>query len=316
MGTDGSGQSANAFEEMRVTVRDGLQLYARHYASREPAPQRRPVLCLGGLTRNSRDFHTLATALSQHPETPRDVYTLDKRGRGLSDHDSDWRNYSVPTEMLDALDFLTSRDLADVALVGTSRGGIIAMVMAAAQPSALGAVVLNDIGPVIDQAGLIRIASYVGKTPAPSSWADAARIVRDINARQFPHLTDDDWMNVARQIFNEKNGRPVPGYDPQVARSLSVLDGPMPELWPQFAALERVPVMVLRGANSDLLSAATVEEMQRRHPTLQAFTVADEGHAPWLNDAATTGAIAGFLAASDATWGAAPATPAPAQMAS
>lgn len=294
------------FEDFHFTARDGLRLYARRYRARVPSPARRPVLCLAGLTRNSRDFHSLATALAAHAETPRDVYTLDTRGRGLSDHDPEWRNYAVPIEMLDALDLLTREELHDVGLVGTSRGGLIAMVMGAVQPSAIGAVVLNDIGPVVEREGLMRIAGYVGKMPQPTSWEEAGRLIGEVNSRQFPGLSEKQWIEIARQLFNDKNGKPVASYDPLVARSLSVLDGPMPELWPQFAALNRVPVMVLRGENSDLLSAATVAEMRRRHPAVRTHTVPREGHAPWLNDAASIGAIAAFLSATDATWHAEP----------
>jgi len=130
------------FEEIRFTTRDGLRLYGRRYRASLEAG-RRPVLCLAGLTRNSRDFRVMAEALASHPHNPRDVYTLDARGRGMSEYDTDWRNYAVPVEMLDAIDFMTRCELSDVAVVGTSRGGLVAMVMAAAQPSTIGAVVLN-----------------------------------------------------------------------------------------------------------------------------------------------------------------------------
>lgn len=287
------------FREIRFTTRDGLRLYARHYPSRVPS-QRRPVVCLAGLTRNSRDFHHIAEALAGDESHPRDVYTLDTRGRGLSDHDPDWRNYAVPVEMLDCIDFMISEELADVAIIGSSRGGLIAMVMAAAQPTMIGAVVLNDIGPVIEVDGLLRISGYVGRTPAPTTWDHAARIVAEINRRQFPRVTEDEWQLFARQIFNERNGRPVPSYDAKVARSLSVLDGPVPTLWPQFDALKRVPVMVLRGENSDILSPATIAEMERRHPALRAVTVAGEGHVPLLQDPPTMTAVSEFLAGADA----------------
>lgn len=298
MATPAAAQKA-PFEEIRFTVRDGLRLYARHYRACAKSG-RRPVLCLAGLTRNSRDFHALAVALSSHAEAPRDVYTLDTRGRGLSEHDRDWRNYAVPVEMLDAIDFLVRTELHDAAIVGTSRGGLIAMVMAAVQPSLIGAVVLNDIGPVVETAGLLRLSGYVGRTPPPKSWEDAARITADINQRQFPNMTATQWLEFARQLYNETDGRPVPSYDPKVARSLTVLEGPMPQLWPQFGALANVPVMVIRGANSDILSEATVIEMARRHPALTSHVVPEEGHAPLLHDAATTAAIASFLGNADA----------------
>lgn len=297
MGTEMNSPSA-AFVEIPLTVRDGLRLYARHYRAAKKS-SRRPLLCLAGLTRNSRDFHTLAIALSRHSETPRDVYTLDTRGRGLSEHDRDWRNYAVPVEALDVIDFMASIELHDAAIIGTSRGGLIAMVMAAIEPALIGAVVLNDIGPVVETAGLLRISGYVGRTPPPKSWEDAARITEEINKRQFPAVTPAQWLQFARQLYNEKDGRPVPSYDPKLARSLSVLEGPMPQLWPQFGALANVPVMVIRGANSDILSQATVEEMARRHPALTSHQVPEEGHAPLLHDEPTITAIARFLVQTD-----------------
>lgn len=293
--------TGQTFEEMRFTTRDGLRLYARRYRARMDC-NRRPVLCLAGLTRNSRDFHVMATVLAGHGQAPRDVYTLDTRGRGQSEHDKDWRNYSVPVEMLDALDFMTCCELVDVAVVGTSRGGLIAMVMAAAQPSAIGAVVLNDIGPVIETDGLLRIAGYVGRTPAPMSWEHAGQIAQELNRRQFPNVTAEGWREIARQWFNEKNGRPVPSYDPKLNRALSVLEGPMPQLWPQFGALRRLPAMVIRGANSDLLSAETVARMAERHPALVAHIVSGEGHAPLLHDTPTLEAIDAFLVSADDTY--------------
>jgi len=287
------------FEDITFSARDGLRLYARHYPA--PGSTLRPVVCLAGITRNSRDFHVIASALSTDPIRPRAVYTIDTRGRGQSAHDPDWKKYIVPIEMLDVLDFLTLRSLSDVALIGTSRGGIISMVMGAAQPSAIGCVVLNDIGPVVDMDGLSRIAGYIGRIPHPHSWADAGRIVCDMNAKQFPRVSDAEWIEIARQLFNEADGKPAPGYDPKLSHSLSVLDGPMPALWAQFESLKRVPVMVLRGENSDILSAATVAEMGRRHPRLTAHTVRWEGHAPWLRDGHTIQEVAKFLDASEAT---------------
>ncbi|HET6389924.1 alpha/beta hydrolase [Hyphomicrobium sp.] len=286
------------FEEIYFTSRDGLRLYGRHYRSRALS-YARPVLCLAGLTRNSRDFHDVALALSQS-SVPRDVFTLDTRGRGLSDHDSDWKNYAVPIEMQDVMDFLTMLGLRKAGIIGTSRGGLITMVLAAVQPSLVGAVVLNDIGPVIEMDGLARIAGYVGRIPLPKNWSDAGRLVRDLTSNEFTKMTDADCEAVARQLFNERKGKPARGYDPKLAKCLSVLDGPVPQLWPQFEAMKRMPVLVLRGANSDLLSEKTVEEMRRRHPQLRSLTVPDEGHAPFLRDAATISAIDAFFAETDA----------------
>jgi pimeloyl-ACP methyl ester carboxylesterase len=283
-----------SIETSRITVRDGLKLFVRHF----PAAGSRlaPVLCLPGLTRNGRDFVALATALSEPRQaTARPVYTLDLRGRGASDWDADPKKYSVPVEAQDVLDVMAALGLDRPAIVGTSRGGLIAMVLAALQPTALGPVVLNDIGPVIERDGLVRIASYVGQAPLPATWPEAAAMVQEIDQRQFPAVPADGWEAIARQRFNDVDGRPAPGYDPRIGDSISVLDGPLPELWPQFEALKHVPVLVIRGVESDLLSAATVAEMTRRHPRLSAISVADEGHAPLLQDASTISAIRRFL---------------------
>lgn len=290
--------AGNGFEEIYFSARDGLRLYARHFRPRRPV-RRRPVLCLAGLSRNGRDFDAVANALANHAETPRDCFTLDIRGRGNSEYDINWKNYAIPVEMHDVIDFMTLAGLHSCGIIGTSRGGLITMLLAATQPGRIGAVVLNDIGPVIETDGLIRIAGYVGRYPVPKSWAEAARSVLDLNRRQFPGLDEAEAATFARQLWNEKNGRPAPGYDPKLAKCVSVLDGPVPPLWPQFEALKNVPVLTIRGANSDLLSAATVEEMQRRHANLSSITVPREGHAPLLRDASSIAAIAGFFARTD-----------------
>jgi len=293
-------KAAEGYEDIYYTSRDGLRLHGRRYPAPAGEKRARPVLCLAGLTRNCRDFHDLALALSRHPHSPRTVYTLDYRGRGQSDFDPEWRNYAISVELLDVLDFVTLTGLSDAAFIGTSRGGLITMLIAAAQPTAIGAVVLNDIGPVIEHDGLARISGYVGRVPLPYSWADAARMMRDLNRRQFPVITDAVWEEAARQWYNDKNGKPAPGYDPNLGNALSVLDGPVPALWPQFEALKRVPIMVLRGENSDILTAETVEEMRRRHPAMATVTVANQGHAPLLKDAPTIEAVRHFLSAVDA----------------
>jgi pimeloyl-ACP methyl ester carboxylesterase len=286
------------FNEIRVTVRDGLRLYARHYAA--VGSRLNPVLCLPGLTRNSRDFHALATALSD-PATgaPRAVYTLDLRGRGLSDYDPDPKNYAVPVEAQDVLEVMEALGIAGAGVVGTSRGGLIAMVVASMKPEALGPVVLNDIGPVLERAGLERIAGYVGKATTPRNWAEAAAAVRAIDQQQFPAVPEIAWEAIARQRFNEIDGHPAPGYDGAIGRSITLPEGPLPTLWPQFEALKPIPVMVVRGALTDLLSDQTVAEMARRHPGLAVTTVPDEGHAPLLQDGPTIAAIARFLSLAD-----------------
>lgn len=283
--------------DIHFTSRDGLRLYARHYPV--PGSLRRPIVCLAGLTRNSRDFHDLATALARRDETGRDVYCLDYRGRGRSQHDPNWKNYSVLVELNDTLDFMAMKGLDRAAIIGTSRGGLIAMLMAVLRPGAMGAVILNDIGPVIEREGLARIVAYVGRVPLPANWQEATELTYEMNRRQFTAVMADQWEDVARQLFNDDNGLPSPSYDPRLAKAISVMDGPTPELWPQFAALSHVPVLAIRGENSDILSAKTLAEMQARHPRLAAFTVRGQGHAPLLKDAASIGTIATFLARTD-----------------
>jgi len=289
------------FEEIRIRVFDGLEIYGRHY----PAPDsaRRPLLCLAGLTRNSRDFHDLAKALSGGDPDARPVYTMDTRGRGQSQFSSDWRQYAVPIEMLDVQDFMAAQKLHGAAVLGTSRGGLIAMVLAAAQPTAMGAVILNDIGPVIEREGLMRISGFVGRQPTPVSWGSATQRVANSERAFFPDLEDGDWERIAHQRFNENEGAPAPGYDPAIARTFSALaDGPVPPLWKQFIAIKHLPCLVLRGELSDLLSDATVAQMVARHPDCRAHTVPAQGHAPMLSDEPTQEIIRSFLTAQDAGW--------------
>jgi len=278
---------------------DDLRLYVRHYQA--PSAKFRSVVCLPGLTRNSRDFHTLATYLSRYAEKPRDVYCFDYRGRGRSQYDRKWRNYVPYIELLDILDFLTISGLHKVGIVGTSRGGIIAMLMAALRPTAMGPVVLNDIGAVIETRGLARIINYVRRMPNPKSWPDAVMIVREIDERTFPNLTDAEWEEMARAIFDERKGKPMRAYDRRLARAVGRIDlsRPIPDLWPQFIALGQVPVLAVRGVNSDMLSAETLQAMIERHPNLRTITVPDQGHAPLLKDQDTVEAIASFFAAND-----------------
>jgi pimeloyl-ACP methyl ester carboxylesterase len=295
--SDNNGQTSG-FDEIRIRIHDGVEIYGRHYPA--PSSKRRPLICLAGLTRNSRDFHQLASTLSTAGDEARAVYTVDTRGRGQSEFTNDWRQYAVPVEMLDVQDFMASQHVAGAAVLGTSRGGLIAMVLAAVQPSLIGAVILNDIGPVIEHDGLLRIAGYVGKTQPPLTWESAAQRIALAEQAWFPDIEEEEWLTIAHQRFNEKNGRPAPGYDPDISKSFSTIgDGPVPELWPQFQALHHAPCLVLRGELSDLLSEKTALEMTRRHPDCQLHTVPRQGHAPTLNDSKSQKVIKEFLYACD-----------------
>jgi pimeloyl-ACP methyl ester carboxylesterase len=284
--------------DIYFTSRDGLRLYARHYPV--TGSLRRPLVCLAGLTRNCRDFHDIASVLSRPDETGRDVYALDYRGRGRSEHAPDWKQYSILTELNDVLDFMTMRGLSRAGILGTSRGGLITMLMAVLRPAAIGAAILNDIGPVIEREGLARIVAYVGRVPLPADWKEATDLVYEMNKRQFTGVPAAQWAEFARQVFNDDHGLPAQSYDSKLSKAVSVMGGPTPELWPQFEALTHVPLLVLRGENSDILSAKTLEAMRARHPRADAVTVRGQGHAPLLKDAPTIGAVADFLARTDA----------------
>lgn len=279
-----------------ISAPDGLRLHARDYGLRS-APSV-PVVCLPGLARSGNDFEALATALAHDPKRPRRVVALDYRGRGLSEYDRDPANYSFQVEIADVLAVITALDCAPAIFIGTSRGGILTMLMAALRPSVIAGVVLNDIGPVIEPKGLMRIKGYVGKLPQPRSLDEAAEILRRLFSAQFPKQTTEDWLLSARRTFKEVNGQLVPDYDPALAKTLEGVDfeKPLPPLWAQFDALAHVPVMVIRGENSDLLSAATVEAMAARRTALETLVVPDQGHAPHLAEADTIARIADFVA--------------------
>jgi pimeloyl-ACP methyl ester carboxylesterase len=279
-----------------VTARDGLRLHLREYGERT-APGL-PVVCLPGLARTAADFDPLAAALAADPQHPRRVLALDYRGRGLSEHDQNPDNYSIPVELDDVLSVLAARAIGSAVFVGTSRGGLILMALAALRPGAIAGAVLNDIGPVIEPQGLMRIKGYVGKLPAPRDPAEGAEILRRLFAAQFPRLGDADWLAAARRTWREDDGRLVLTYDPGLARALAAIDPghPLPPLWPQFDALAQMPLMVIRGANSDLLSAATVEAMRARRREMTLLEVPDQGHAPLLAEADTIARIAAFVA--------------------
>jgi pimeloyl-ACP methyl ester carboxylesterase len=292
------------FESAFVTAPDGLRLHLRDYGPRL-AP-RLPVVCLPGLSRTAEDFDPLASSLASDAAAPRRVLALEYRGRGLSEFDRNPANYTIPVELADVIAVLTACAAAPAIIVGTSRGGLIAMVLAAVEPGAISGVVLNDIGPVIDASGLMRIKSYVGKLPQPKTFEEGGEILRRIADSQFPKLDAADWVTLAKRGWREADGRLVPTYDPALARSLAALspDQPMPTMWPQFDALGRLPLLVVRGANSDILSEATVAAMQARHSAMELFVVADQGHAPLLAEPDTIGKIASFAAACDARYAA------------
>jgi pimeloyl-ACP methyl ester carboxylesterase len=287
-----------------VAAQDGLRLHVREYGLRT-APAL-PVVCLPGLARTAADFDTLAPALANGRHARR-VIAIDSRGRGQSDYDGNPANYNVAVELGDVATILTALEIARAVFVGSSRGGILTMLLAVARPAALAGAVLHDIGPVIEPKGLARIKSYVGKLPQPPSYAEGAEIMRRLFDTQFPKLTAEQWLASAQRTWKLSDGRLVPTYDARLAATLAELDieRPLPPMWNEFDALARVPILVIRGAISDILSAATVDAMRARHPGLETIEVADQGHVPLLGSADLIDRIADFVERCDA--GAGPA---------
>jgi pimeloyl-ACP methyl ester carboxylesterase len=282
-----------------VTAPDGLRLFVRRYG--KASERRLPIVCLPGLTRNGADFHEIATALTSDPAQSRLVLTIDARGRGRSDYDSNPENYAFPVELADVVAVLTALEIGPAIFLGTSRGGILTMLLGATRPGAIAGVILNDIGPLIDPKGLVRLKGYVGKLPAPRTFAEGAEILRRLGDAQFTEMTGEQWLEQARRTWKDVNGRLVLDYDPKLSKTLETVDleSPLPPLWAQFDSLARVPMMVIRGGNSDLLSSATVEAMRTRRLDIDVVEVPAQGHAPLLAEADVIARITAFVTLCD-----------------
>jgi pimeloyl-ACP methyl ester carboxylesterase len=280
-----------AFDDGYVHTIDGLKLFYRDYNAAPPG--RTPVICLPGLTRNHRDFGPIADILASH----RRVLCPDMRGRGRSDHDPHPENYNPVTETGDVLHMIDLLGLPPAVVIGASRGGIAAMLMAAMKPQVLAGAVLNDVGPKLERAGLLRIVATLALAPDSfASWDAAAASLKNANARFFPTFSDDDWRACARRLHAEIDGRPARDYDWKLARATetAVNDEP-PTLWSQFDALAQKPLLVIRGGLSDILSAETLAEMARRAPTMRRLTLPDRGHTPVLDEPECVAAIEALL---------------------
>jgi pimeloyl-ACP methyl ester carboxylesterase len=285
--------SLQDYDTAFVSAPDGLKLHVRVWGARSNAL---PVVCLPGLARTVADFDALGRALARDAVRPRRVLALDYRGRGASQYDNP-QNYNVAVELADVIAVVTALEAAPAVFVGTSRGGILTMLLAAARPTMIAGAVLNDIGPVIEQKGLIRIKSYVGKLPQPRTFEEGADILRRLFSAQFPKMTAEDWLQAAHQTWREVNGRLVLTYDARLSETLRNVDPerPLPAMWPQFDALAGVPLMAIRGANSDLLSAKTLQAMKARRKDMEVIEVADQGHPPLLTGDAIVARIADFV---------------------
>ncbi len=268
-------------------AKDGLTL---HYEDAGGGP---PVLCLAGLTRNSADFQFLLPFLSDFR-----VIRPDYRGRGQSNHADDYMSYSIAQEAQDVITLLDHLGLERVTIIGTSRGGLIAMLLAHTAPERLCGVILNDIGPEIAPTGIERIMDYIGKAPTAPDLDTAAATLRAVNAEAFPGVTLNRWRVQAEMMFHEKTGGGLGlRYDARLRDALvgQAGAGPAPDLWTLFKALAQLPLTAIRGANSDLLSAQTFAKMQQCAPDMRVAIVPDRGHVPFLDEAESLAAIHAHL---------------------
>lgn len=285
------------FRERSFSARDGLRLYFRDYG--DPLSPATPLLCLGGLTRNSKDFHPLARRLSGRLSGHRRVLCPDYRGRGRSPYDSDWRNYAPPRILTDVIQLLAATNLHRVAVCGVSFGGFLAMGMGVAAPTALAGVILDDVGPEVDPAIGRQILDYVS-TDRPQPDLDTA--VAALKAR-FPNLSRNDetaWRRFAEGSYREaEDGRLHFDWDPAIAKPLKQTGARPPDYWPLYRSLRRLPVLAIRGGLSEVLSPATFARMAAEKPDLVQLTLPEVGHAPMLDEPESETAIDDFLARID-----------------
>lgn len=270
---------------------DGLKLHYRDYAGRDDRPV---VLCLHGLTRNARDFADLAEHLSGDWR----VIVPEMRGRGMSEYAKDSNSYSPITYVADVEALLAELGIRRFVSIGTSMGGLMTMLLAMINPARLAAVVLNDIGPEVDPAGIERIRDYVGHGRSFPTWMHAARALQEEHGGWFPDFPIETWLEMAKRtmVFGQ-NGRIVFDYDMAIAEPFNQPGGAAPaDLWPAFDALANIPLLVLRGELSDILSEDTVATMGARHKGMRAVTVPRVGHAPMLDEPESLAAIDALLA--------------------
>lgn len=267
------------------TTSDGLRLV---YDDTGEGP---PILCLAGLTRSALDFDYVLPHL-----TGARVIRLDYRGRGRSDHGRP-EDYTIPVETRDVVELLDHLGLDRAAVIGTSRGGLVAMLLAATAKARLAGVCLNDIGPEIAAEGMATIRNYIGVAPTEKTLAEAAA---GIAARQpgFEGVPPERWASEAAHTYIETPDGLALTYDPELKRQvLAAADAPPPDLWPLFDALSGLPFALIRGANSNLLAPETTAEMRRRRPDMIFAEVPGRGHVPFLDEPEALSAIAAWRGA-------------------
>lgn len=267
------------------TSDDGLQLYYRDFGSANAGT---PVICLPGLTRNSRDFEDLALRLAAH----RRVLTPDFRGRGYSQADPEWSNYHPGSYVADVCTLLDSLGIDRVVIIGTSLGGLCAMMMAAMHPGRVAGIVLNDIGPEINPAGLARVQQYTGRVPEVANWDEAVAQSREIYGEWLPGLSDEDWKKMAWRAYrSDEHGVPRLDIDNNIGVAVRKVGAQKGDMWLLYEALAGVPTVLLWGTMSDILTRDIVEKMQQRKADLVVVPVPNRGHVPLLDEPECTAAV-------------------------
>ncbi len=268
---------------------DGLRLYYRDFGADRPGT---PIVCLPGLTRNSRDFEDLANDLSDR----RRVITPDFRGRGYSEHDPVWQNYHPATYVQDTWTLLDTLGIEQVIVVGTSLGALCAMAMSAQHPERIAGVVMNDIGPEINPAGIRRVQEYAGRVPPVRSWEEAADQARQLYGEWLPGLTDADWQKMAWRGYRENaEGIPELDIDKNIGEAVRKIGPQKGDPWALFDSLKDTPVLLLWGVMSDILTKDIVDRMKARKPDLEVVAVPDRGHVPLLDEPECLAAVDNFL---------------------
>jgi pimeloyl-ACP methyl ester carboxylesterase len=281
---------AERFTDHYFTVRDALVLHYRDYPGSNDRP---PLLCLHGLTRNARDFADFAERYSPRSR----VIALDFRGRGMSDYDTIPGRYVPLTYAYDVIELLDELKLPRAIFVGTSLGGLVAMTVAGIDPVRIAGSILNDVGPELNPAGLDKIRAYVGKGERFRSWEEAASALKAIFGPSFERYTEDDWLRMARRNCRNDDGAIVFDYDPAIAMPFAApASAKAFDWWPLYTALAQQPLLIVRGGNSDLLTAGAAERMVAAAPGVSLVTVPHVGHAPELNEPEAIAAIDEFLA--------------------
>lgn len=270
---------------------DDLRLHYRDFAGRDDRP---PIICIPGLTRNARDFEILANRLSGEWR----VLCVDLRGRGESAYAKDPMTYVPPTYARDIDALIAQLNLDRFVLFGTSLGGLITMLLSHSQKGRLKGALLNDVGPVLEEAGLDKIRGYVGRSQSWPTWVHAARYFSEMHGDVYPGWKLDDWIGQAKRLCKlTPGGRVVFDYDMRIAEPFRTPAGPTGfDLWPIFQGLAGIPSLVVRGERSDLLSAATMKKMVETLPSMESVTVPGVGHAPTLDEPEVMAAIDRLLA--------------------